>query len=290
MPRLLSLYLLILLLLVPCRDAFAAEDLWPGLQIDAFGTKDMVTDSGVVKLEAPYRAEDAAVVPMTIILAARPPAASVRKVTLVIDQNPAPVAAVFTLGEKAGVTRISTRVRVNSYTKVHAVAETSDGKLHVIEKFVKASGGCSAPAAKDPAEAKANMGKMKLRQFAQDGRQEIQLMMRHPNHSGFQMDQLTQLYTPAMFVRELTIRQGDDLLLSVEGGSPYRKTPIFASIMCRMAVINFMLMRSTQTSIASPESFLSNWSVNRQRYGVEDPRYSADWLWLHLASAGSDLE
>jgi sulfur-oxidizing protein SoxY len=35
------------------------------------------------------------------------------KLTLVIDENPVPLAGAFTLGEKAGETRISTRVRVN---------------------------------------------------------------------------------------------------------------------------------------------------------------------------------
>ncbi len=43
------------------------------------------------------------------------------------------------------MTEISTRVRVNSYTDVHAVAELSDGKLYMIKIYVKASGGCSAP-------------------------------------------------------------------------------------------------------------------------------------------------
>jgi sulfur-oxidizing protein SoxY len=204
----------------------ADDDPWPGLQADAFASRPMIADSGVVALEAPYRAEDAAIVPMTITLKAGASPAPVRKVTVVIDRNPAPISAVFTLGEKSGISRISTRFRVNSYTKVHIVAETSDGKLHVAERFVKASGGCSAPAGKDPAEAKANMGKMKLRQFvAADGRHEAQLMLRHPNHSGFQMDQITHYYTPAMFIRELTIRQGDDLLLAVEGGISLSEDP-----------------------------------------------------------------
>ena len=71
-------------------------------------------------------------------------------ITLVIDQNPAPMAAKFELGPDANVTEISTRVRVNSYTDVHAVAELSDGQLYMVKTYVKASGGCSAPAAKMP--------------------------------------------------------------------------------------------------------------------------------------------
>src|SRR4051812_14707025 len=173
-------------LMLPSGLGLADDDPWPGLQADVFDSRPMIADSGLVALEAPYRAEDAALVPMTITL--KPAAAPVRKVTVVIDRNPAPVAAVFTLGEKSGVSRIATRFRVNSYTKVHVVAETGDGKLHVAERFVKAAGGCSAPAGKDPAEATASMGRMKLRQFTMpDGRRELQLMLRHPNHSGFQM-------------------------------------------------------------------------------------------------------
>jgi len=54
-----------------------------------------------------------------------------------------PMAAAFTFGENAGVTFMSTRVRVNSYTNVHVVEETGDGALHAQVKFVKAAGGCS---------------------------------------------------------------------------------------------------------------------------------------------------
>jgi sulfur-oxidizing protein SoxY len=41
-----------------------------------------------------------------------------KTLTLVIDNNPVPVAATFTFGDNAGVSVISTRVRVNSYNDV----------------------------------------------------------------------------------------------------------------------------------------------------------------------------
>src|SRR6185503_829846 len=89
----------------------------------------------------------------------------VQSITLVIDQNPAPMAAKFQLGPDAKVSEISTRVRVNNYTDVHAVAELSDGQLYMVKTYVKASGGCSAPAAKNADEAAASIGQMKFRQF-----------------------------------------------------------------------------------------------------------------------------
>src|SRR5207247_2415539 len=67
-----------------------------------------------------------------------------KTMTLVIDDNPAPVAATFKIADNAGVSTISTRVRVNSYTNVHAVAELSDGRLYMVKTYVKASGGCAA--------------------------------------------------------------------------------------------------------------------------------------------------
>jgi sulfur-oxidizing protein SoxY len=52
-------------------------------------------------------------------------------------------------------------------------------------------------------------------------------MVRHPNYSGMQMDQLTRLYVPAYFVKSVRIWQGDALLLSVEGGISISENPAF---------------------------------------------------------------
>ncbi|MDU6494613.1 quinoprotein dehydrogenase-associated SoxYZ-like carrier, partial [Bradyrhizobium sp.] len=114
---------------------------------------------------------------------------------------------------------------------VHAVAELTDGQLYVVKTFVKASGGCSAPAAKNPDEAKARIGQMRYRQFTQagdgatSGIREAQVMVGHPNNSGLQMDQLTQLYIPAFFVDQLTLSQDGSLVLSVEGGISISEDP-----------------------------------------------------------------
>ena len=148
-----------------------------------------------------------------------------------IDQNPAPMAAKFELGPDAKVSEISTRVRVNNYTDVHAVAELSDGKLYMVKTYVKASGGCSAPAAKNADEAKGRLGQMRYRQFAKagegptSGAREAQIMIGHPNNSGLQMDQVTQLYIPAFFVNELRLWQDDSLVLAMEGGISISEDP-----------------------------------------------------------------
>ena len=209
-----------------------AYDPWPGLVQDIFSNRPMNDGSDVVAIEMPYRAEDAAIVPVT--LRTKLSAGDTRRIktiTLVIDQNPAPMAAKFELGPDANVSEISTRVRVNNYTDVHAVAELTDGKLYMVKTYVKASGGCSAPAAKNADEAKARLGQMRYRQFARpgdgpaSGAREAQIMIGHPNNSGLQRDQVTLLYIPAFFINELHLWQDDSPVLSMEGGISISEDP-----------------------------------------------------------------
>jgi sulfur-oxidizing protein SoxY len=209
-----------------------AYDPWPGLVQDIFHDRAMNDGAGLIAIEMPYRAEDAAIVPVTLRTVLPP--GDIRRVlaiTLVIDQNPAPMAARFLLGPDSSVSEISTRVRVNNYTDVHAVAELSDGKLYMTKTFVKASGGCSAPAAKNIEEAKGKLGQMRFRQFAKPGEgptsgaREAQIMIGHPNNSGLQMDQVTQLYIPPFFINELRVWQDDSLVLAMEGGISISEDP-----------------------------------------------------------------
>jgi sulfur-oxidizing protein SoxY len=214
------------------RSAVAVEpaDPWPELARDIFNGRQLADGVGLMAIDMPSRAEDAAIVPVTLrTTLPADDARTVRAITLVIDQNPAPVAATFQIGAK--VTMISTRVRIDSYTNVHAVAELSDGKLYVVTTFVKASGGCSAPTTKNAEQAGANVGQMRFRQFVKSGdgpasgQREAQIMIRHPNNSGLQRDQVTLLYIPAFFIRDLRIFQGDELVLAMAGGISISEDP-----------------------------------------------------------------
>jgi sulfur-oxidizing protein SoxY len=214
--------------------SIAAEpyDPWPGLVQDIFNNRPIGDGTDVIAIEMPYRAEDAAIVPVTLRSKLSPDdSRHLRTITLVIDQNPAPMAAKFELGADARVSEISTRVRVNSYTNVHAVAELSDGKLYMVKTYVKASGGCSAPADKNMEEAKNRLGQMKYRQFTEadqgptSGKREAQIMIGHPNNSGLQMDQITHLYIPAFFIDELRLWQDNSPVLSMEGGISISEDP-----------------------------------------------------------------
>jgi sulfur-oxidizing protein SoxY len=215
---------------VPARaemDDAARAARWADLRHAIFGEQPVTDGAALVTIDAPERAENAALVPITLRVAAAH-AKDVRKLYLVIDDNPSPLAAVFSFGTVADAREVATRVRVDDYTNFHAVAETADGKLYVAERFIKASGGCSAPAGNDPALAAARLGKMKLR-FAgapQPGEAvTAQLLISHPNSSGLQMDQVTRNYIPADFIQQVRISYAGAPVLTVDSDIAMSEDP-----------------------------------------------------------------
>lgn len=206
----------------------ARAERWQALQSALFGERELLDGSNVIQLDAPPRAMDAAIVPVGLTLTGAKP---VKAVYLVIDQNPSPLAAHVTFGPRAdpaGTLRL--RVRVNEYTLMHAVAETPDGELYVTEKFVKAAGGCSAPAGPDDKAALKDLGRMKLRltgEFSPARPQQAQLMIRHPNFNGMQMNQITRMYTPAHFIRSTEVTFEGERVFHLASDISISTDPVF---------------------------------------------------------------
>lgn len=217
--------------LAAAAPAWGADN-WPKIRLALFQDRAIADDAGeMIELLAPARAEDAAVVPVAIrTRRAQDPGLYIKRMYLIIDNNPGPVAAVFNMTPELGRADIETRVRIEEYTDIRVVTETSDGRLHMISRYVKASGGCSAPAGKDPAAAAAGLGRMKLTlEQAPQLNQPLlaQLMIRHPNTSGLAMDQLTRLYAPPHYVRQITVSYNGKQIMSADTDISISENPNF---------------------------------------------------------------
>src|SRR5258708_25534018 len=157
---------------------------WSERRDAIFGDR-VVEDAGdLVAVDAPERAEDAAIVPVSIRVA-ETLGPEIRGLYLVIDNNPSPLAAHFVLGPLADTKEITTRVRIDDYTYLHAVAEAKDGRLYATAQFIKAAGGCSAPAGKDQALALERLGKIELtlaERLKPDAPIDAKLLVRHPDN------------------------------------------------------------------------------------------------------------
>lgn len=199
---------------------------WDDLRVSVIGLEtEPPQDAALLDLTAPARAHEAAIVPVHITQGADAPALT--SLSLIVDENPAPVAAEYEFGPALMPLDFEVRVRVDGYSGVRAIAVLDDGAQIMAGRFVKAAGGCSAPPGRDMAEVRQVMGQMRWRSTMDDGRHFGTLMIRHPNFSGLQRDQLTLLPIPAHFIDRLEVRQGDDLLFTMGAGISISEDPVF---------------------------------------------------------------
>ena len=225
-------------LLLAALTAGAADDpsnpdteIWRKVRADLFGSRPIAVDDGrQVELQMPGRAADAAVVPLSVRVRPKPGDPRPHKLYLIIDRNPSPIAGIFEFGPGSGTAELETRVRIEEYTWVRAISEAADGSLTIAQRYVKAAGGCSAPAGKSLAERLAGMGQMKWRiDPAPDGASpaSVLLMIRHPNNSGLAMDQLTRLYDPPYYVRNVRVMRGQEVVMIAEVDFSISENPAF---------------------------------------------------------------
>ena len=212
----------------PAQD----NPMWLKLRVHLFQDRPISESGGkLIELNAPARAEDAAVVPVSIkTLTAQTPEHYIKTIYLILDNNPGPVAAVFHMTPESGRADIETRVRVEQYTHLRAVVEMNDGVLSMSTVYLKASGGCSVPIGKESSEPAASLGKMKL--VVEDHPKlnqsvMVQLMIRHPNLSGLAMNQLTRLYEPPHFVRKVEVAYAGKPVMSADLDFSISENPHF---------------------------------------------------------------
>lgn len=197
-------WLLAVSLFMSALPTASADAVWPRLRAAHFGERALTHDPSVLHIEAPDRAEDAALVPVALHIG--PNGGALRTLWLVVHENPSPMSARFTLHDRI-VGSIETRIRVERYTMVRVIGETDDGTLYMAGHYVRAAGGCSAPAgaADDAAGA---IGRLSMRRFEPAGaRSEAELRIRHPNHSGLELDLDTRGYIAPDYVTQVVLTQ-----------------------------------------------------------------------------------
>jgi sulfur-oxidizing protein SoxY len=208
------------------------SEVWPAIKKNVFGDRDVIVDSKAEVLEmylAP-RADDASSVP--VIVRAKNPQRDddyIKQIWLIVDKNPSPMAGVFRYTRDSGLANLETRIRVEDFTHVRAVAERSDGKLYMAGKWIKASGGCSAPAGGDSLAA-AGLGRIKFKiddavSFNEPNK--VQLMISHPNISGLAMDQLSRLYPNPHYVSRIDVSYEGVAVMSADVDFSISMNPVF---------------------------------------------------------------
>jgi len=195
---------------------------WDTLRPQLYGDREIgVVDQAFISLDVPGNTPDPAATPLTVRFGDSA-IGHIKQLRVIIDNNPSPLVSSFDFAAGARVAEIGMRVRIDRLTSVRAIAETTDGRLEMRSGWVNASGGCSAPPAATAVSAGA-LGDIRFHNTP-DGKS-LQIGIRHPNNSGFQIDPLSGNPIPPHYVSHIRFSSDGKTLLDVDAGISLSENP-----------------------------------------------------------------
>lgn len=235
-----------MVLAVMAGPGVALEPSWPDLRDALYGDQYLTDAGGLISIDAPYRSDMDARTQIGATVAA-PLGRLLKSVTVILDENPMPVSAVFTFDQPVPQFFFDVTMRVNGPTPLHVIAKTTEGQLLVAESFVKTSGqgACSAPPGTDPALALATLGNMVIditeierpaqllktstalqsNTNRQSYNKKMDLDIQHPSNSGMQKDQISLLFIQARYVDQIEIDLDGAGFVDVTGSISLSENP-----------------------------------------------------------------
>lgn len=175
-------------------------------------------EQNIIELKAPYTAEDASVVPISIhTKIPQTDDRYIKQMHVFVDMNPMPLVGKFDFTPHSGKADLAMRIRVDTFAFVRVVAELNSGELYMTKSFVRAKGACSAPPPASMEDSKKLLGKMKMKVVGDLKLNEPNLMqvkVRHPNITGMAPIKIgSRIIPPAFFMDTLEVSYNDKLIM-----------------------------------------------------------------------------
>jgi sulfur-oxidizing protein SoxY len=175
-------------------------------------------DQNVLEIKAPYTAEDASIVPISVHTKVPQTADHyIKKIHIFVDKNPLPLVGVFELTPHSGKADLAMRIRVDDFSFVRAIAEMNTGELYMTKSFVRAKGACSAPPPASMEDSVKLLGTMKMDTIGdiEFGKPNLmQLKIRHPNITGMAPLKIgSRVIPPPHFVKELEVDFNGEMVM-----------------------------------------------------------------------------
>jgi sulfur-oxidizing protein SoxY len=193
---------------------------WLSLRPQLYGSRNITEgDEQLMSIEAPASTPDPAATPVVVHFG-KALEGKVKQVRVIIDNNPSPLVATMDLKPGLLVDEIDLRVRIDRFSSVRAIAETGDGKLQMASTWVNAAGGCSTPSS---ATEGGMLGQIRFRPSSDD--RALQISIRHPNNSGFQVDPRSGDFIPPHFIAHIRLSAGGQTLMEADTGISLSENP-----------------------------------------------------------------
>ena len=213
------LILLLFLSVWTIARADANPDLWPYVKQRMFEDR-IITEVDFLKIDGPKRASSGAQVPINIKLT-KTPNIEIQKIFLIIDGNPIQHAATYHLTNQTQNLDLSTRIRMETDSFVHVVAEDTNGKLYMNNVAIRASGGCSGYMDSQDPEMTKDLGKILIK----SKNEYLTTRIKHPNFTGLQKDSINGWYVPEWIVRQVRYDFNGESILVAENGISISQDP-----------------------------------------------------------------
>jgi len=207
-------------------QAELSEQNWPLIK-EAFFQQRPILVSDLMQVSAPLGAENAAQVPMTLKVKNQPQDA-IKKLYILIDANPIPLAAIYHFPEYFKQLELSTRVRLESDSMIRVIAETVKGQLLMAYTPVNAGGGCAGLVAEDDAMVRKNAGIIKFQinsPYKLHVAASATLQVKHPMYTGLQTDAVTKQIKPAFYAKEVDVEFDQTKVMHIEFGVGTAENP-----------------------------------------------------------------
>lgn len=219
-------------------QAPAQDGSWPDLRAQLYDDAFLMLAGDTIRIDAPYRSAEDARTDIGAQVSA-PPGQLLDSVTVILDENPMPVSAVFQFAQPVADFDFDMTMRVNGPTPLHVVTRTQQGQMLVANGFVKTSGqgACAAPPGTDPELALATLGQMAIALPAlaagdllatlpkATSRRPMRIEISHPSHSGMQMNQISLLYIPARFIDTIVVDLDGQPYVTITGSISLSENP-----------------------------------------------------------------
>ena len=210
-----------------------AGSAWDEIRAGVFAGRTINPAGEAVVLTAPFRPLDQRAVPIEVE-ASFADGRTVRAVTIIVDQNPTPVAARFDIGGKREHLKL---VDPAAPQRRHRRARHRRGvrrpALHgrPFRQVRRRSGRLLGAAVGQPGGDRRQHGQdepraARKRAAATQIEPRARLKIMHPNHTGMVLDQLTLLYVPLRIVTDLEVRQGDERVFAMQGSIAMAQNPV----------------------------------------------------------------
>jgi thiosulfate oxidation carrier complex protein SoxZ len=204
---------------VDLADTFVADTF--AASIAALGG--LPVSSSLITISAPSIAESGASVPVTVSSTLH----GAREILLLVDSNPRPVAAWFTISSGTAPF-VSTRIRMAGNGTLYVVIRTDDGGLYAATQVIGVTvGGCGFEQEGDSLDMP-SVGAIRIRGgLDNEGVANFRILMPHPMETGMRLDKDGRL-VPPHYITDITATLAERLVFSARLSIAVSSNPLIA--------------------------------------------------------------